>query len=76
MKLKDILELGTYGYNPDCKVDIFDMANFEERLKNEGFHEILLPKDENAAIHPYGFLIEDAILIAMPDEEKEENSSK
>lgn len=63
MKLKDILELGTYGYNPDCKVDIFDMANFEERLKNEGFHEILLPKDENAAIHPYGFLIEDAILM-------------
>ena len=34
MKLKDILELGTYGYNPDCKVDIFDMANFEERLTN------------------------------------------
>lgn len=52
MKLKDILELGTYGYNPDCKVDIFDMANFEKRLKKEGFHEILLPKDENVAIHP------------------------
>lgn len=76
MKLKDILELGTYGYNPDCKVDIFDMANFEKRLKKEGLHEILLPKDENVAIHPYGFLIEDAILLAMPDEEKEENSSK
>ena len=76
MKLKDILELGTYGYNPDWKVDIFDMANFEKRLKKMGFHEILLPKDENAAIHPYGFLIEDAILLAMPDEEKEENSSK
>lgn len=75
MKLKDILELGTYGYNPDCKVDIFDMANFEKRLKKEGFHEILLPKDENAAIHPYAFLIEDAILIAMPDERKEEDKN-
>ncbi len=21
MKLKDILELGTYGYNPECKVE-------------------------------------------------------
>ena len=40
MKLKDILELETYGYNPDCKVEIFDIKNFEERLENEGFHEI------------------------------------
>lgn len=69
MKLRDILEIGTYGYNPDCKVDIFDMANFEERLKNEGFSEVLIPTDEDVDIYPYGFLIEDAILIAMPDEE-------
>lgn len=74
MKLKDILELGTYGYNPDCKVEIFDMKNFEERFENEGFHEILLPFDENATIHPYAFLIEDAILIAMPDEEDDNGS--
>lgn len=69
MKLKDILELGTYGYNPDCKVETFDMKNFHECLENEGFHKILLPSDENATIHPYGFLIEDAILIAMTEEE-------
>lgn len=74
MKLKDILELGTYGYNPDCKVEIFDMKSFEERFENEGFHEILLPSDENATIHPYAFLIEDAILIAMPDEEDDNGS--
>jgi hypothetical protein len=74
MKLKDILELGTYGYNPNYKGEIFDMKNFEERLKNEGFHEILLPSDENTTIHPYGFLIEDAILIAMVDEEDDDGS--
>lgn len=45
------------------------MKNFEKRLENEGFHVILLPSDKNTTIHPYGFLIEDAILIAMVDEE-------
>ena len=68
MKLKDILELGTYGFNPECKVEIFDMDNFEERLENEGFDEILSPSDENGHIYPYAFLIEDSILIVMPDE--------
>ncbi len=48
MKLKDILELGTYGFNPDCKVEIFNMDNFEERLENEGFDEILIPQNEDA----------------------------
>ncbi|HFR3227648.1 TPA: hypothetical protein ACHU8D_002226 [Streptococcus suis] len=72
MKLKDILELGTYGYNPDCKVEIFDMKNFEERLENEGFHEILIPADEEAEIYPYAFLIEDAVLIAMADKREDE----
>lgn len=52
MKLKDILELGTYGYNPDCKVEIFEMGKFEERLENKGFHEILMPTDEDAEIYP------------------------
>ena len=37
MKLKDILELGTYGFNPECKVEIFNMDNFEEHLENEAF---------------------------------------
>lgn len=71
--LKDILELGTYGYNPDCKVEIFDMEKFEERLESEGFHEILMPADEDAKIYPYAFLIEDAVLIAMADEKEDEN---
>lgn len=35
---------------------------------------ILLPSDENTTIHPYGFLIEDAILIAMVDEEDDDGS--
>ncbi len=73
MKLRDILELGTYGYNPDCKVEISDMKFFEERLENEGFHEILMPADEDAEIYPYAFLIEDAVLIAMADEKEDEN---
>lgn len=76
MKLKDILELGTYGYNPECKVEIFDMKNFEERLENESFDEILLPNDEDATIYPYAFLIEDSILIAMADEEGNKNEDQ
>lgn len=50
------------------------MKNFEKRLENEGFHVILLPSDKNTTIHPYGFLIEDAILIAMVDEEDDNGS--
>lgn len=50
MKLKDVLELGTYGYNPDCKVEIFDMEKFEERLENKDFHEVLMPANEDAEI--------------------------
>ena len=56
MKLKDILELGTYGYNPECKVEIFNMDNFEERLENEGFDEVLIPDDEDCSIYSYAFL--------------------
>lgn len=69
MKLKDILELGTYGFNPDCNVEIFNMDNFEERLENEGFDEILIPQNEDAKIYPYAFLIEDSVLIAMTEED-------
>ncbi|VTS25892.1 hypothetical protein [Streptococcus dysgalactiae] len=69
MKLKDILELGTYGYNPECKVEIFNMDNFEERLENEAFDEILIPGDEDCTIYRYAFLIEDSILIAMKEED-------
>ncbi|HEM5203929.1 TPA: hypothetical protein U1340_000261 [Streptococcus suis] len=73
MKLKDILELGTYGFNPDCKVKIFNMDNFEGRLENEGFDEILIPHNEDAKIYPYAFLIEDSILIAMTEEDDNSN---
>ena len=73
MKLKDILELRTYGFNPDCKVEIFNMDNFEERLENEGFDEILIPQNEDAKIYPYAFLIEDSILIAMTEEDDNSN---
>ncbi|HEM3615019.1 TPA: hypothetical protein U1C23_001893 [Streptococcus suis] len=30
MKLKDILELGTYGYNPDRMVENFDIEKFDK----------------------------------------------
>ena len=69
MKLKDILELGTYGFNPECKVEIFNMDNFEERLENEAFDEVLIHDDEDCSIYPYAFLIEDCILIAMKEED-------
>ena len=70
---KGYLELGTYGFNPDCKVEIFNMDNFEERLENEGFDEILIPQNEDAKIYPYAFLIEDSILIAMTEEDDNTN---
>ena len=73
MKLKDILELGTYGFTPDCKVEIFNMNNFEERLENEGFDEILIPETDDVIIYPYAFLIEDSILIAMTEEDDNAN---
>lgn len=57
MKFKDILELGTYGFNPECKVDIFNMDKFEERLENERFDQILIPEKEDAQIYPYAFLL-------------------
>ena len=69
MKLKDILELGTYGYNPECKVEIFNMDNFEEHLENESFDEVLIPDNEDCSIYPYAFLIEDSILIVMKEED-------
>lgn len=73
MKLKDILELGTYGYNPDCMVEIFNMDNFEERLENEGFDEIFIPQNDDVTIYPYAFMIEDSILIAMTEEDDNAN---
>ena len=76
MKLKDILELGTYGFNHDCKIEIFNMDNFEERLENEGFDEILIPQNKDAKIYPYAFLIEDSILIAMTDEMEDMNENQ
>lgn len=44
------------------------MDNFEERLENEGFDEILIPQNEDTKIYPYAFLIVDSILIAMTNE--------
>ena len=73
MKLKDILELRTYGFNPDYKVEIFNIDNFEERLENEGFDEILIPQNDDVTIYPYAFLIEDSILIAMTEEDDNTN---
>ena len=51
------------------------MENLEERLENEDFHEISMPSDEDAAIYPYAFLIEDAILIAKDDEKEQDDES-
>ena len=72
-EIKRYFELGTYGFTPDCKVEIFNMDNFEERLENEGFDEILIPQNEDAKIYPYAFLIEDSILIAMTEEDDNSN---
>lgn len=66
MRLKDILELGTYGYDENSTVEIFDMDNFEEALSNDQFTEILIPtQDEDAEIYPYAFVLNGTTLIAM-----------
>ena len=49
------------------------MDNFEERLENEGFDEILIPQNDDATIYPYAFLIENSILIAMTEEDENTN---
>ena len=49
------------------------MDNFEERLENEGFDEILIPQNDEAKIYPHAFLIEDFILIAMTEEDDNSN---
>lgn len=65
MRLKDILELGTYGLEPESKVEIFDMEEFENAIMHGKFSEIYIPTDEESDIYPYAFLVNDSILIAM-----------
>ena len=49
------------------------MDNFEERLENKGFDEILIPQNEDAKIYPYAFLIEDSIFIAITEQDDNTN---
>ena len=67
MRLKDIFELETYGFNPEDTVEIFDMEGFERAVGDNAFSEVYLPKDADAHIYRYAFLIEDSILIAMAE---------
>lgn len=75
MKLKDILELGTYGFNPNSNVEVYDMEQLESDLEQNKFSEIYVPKENPESetfIYKYGFLIDDAILVAMAvDSEKD-----
>lgn len=65
MRLKDILELGTYDFSPESRVDIFDMENFEKALLDKQFSDVFVPQNEESEIYPYAFLIDDTILVAM-----------
>lgn len=67
MLLKDILELGTSGFDRESKVDIFDIENFEERLQNHHFDSIYVPQgdDDDMELYPYAFLIDDSNVIFM-----------
>lgn len=67
MRLKDILELGTYDLNPEARVEIFDMENFEEAIENNQFSQVYIPNNEDCEIYQYAFLVDDTILIAMED---------
>lgn len=70
MKLKDILELGTYGYDENSTVEIFDMDDFETAIEQDQFTEILIPSEEDAEIYPYAFVLNGTTLIAMKCEEE------
>lgn len=67
MYLKDILELGTYDLNPDARVEIFDMENFEKALENDQISQVYVPNTEGGNIYRYAFLVDGTILIAMAD---------
>lgn len=59
MRLKDILELGSYGLEPESKVEIFDMEEFENAIMHGKFSDIYIPTDEESDIYPYAFLVND-----------------
>lgn len=67
MRLKDFLELGTYDLDPEARVDIFDMENFEEAIKNNKFSQVWIPNNEDCEIYQYSFLVGDTMLIVMED---------
>lgn len=67
MRLKDILELGTYGFDPNSEVTIFEMENLETALEENCFSNIYVPTKEDATIAPYGFVIDGDTLVAMTD---------
>lgn len=68
MKLKDVLELGTYGFDPNSNVEVYDMEQLESDLEQNKFSEIYVPKENPESerfIYKYGFLIGDTTLVAM-----------
>ena len=68
MKLKDILELGTYGFDPNSNVEVYNMEQLESDLEQNKFSEIYIPKENPESetfIYKYGFLIGDTTLVAM-----------
>lgn len=67
MRLKDLLELGTYDLNPEARIELFDMDHFEETLKNNRFSQIYPPTNEECKIYQYAFLVDGSIMIVMED---------
>lgn len=65
MSLRDILELGTYGFNPDSEVTIFQMEDLEETLEENPFSNIYIPNKEDAIIPPYDLVIAGDTLVAI-----------
>ncbi len=76
MKLKDILELDTYGFDPNSNVEIYNMEQLETDLEQNKFSEIYIPKENPESetfIHKYGFLIGDTTLVAMTANSEEDS---
>lgn len=68
MRLKDLFELQTLGFDKNSVVEIYDMRNLQEDLEKDRFESFYIPKKLDQVTISYGFIIDGTTLVAMPDE--------
>ena len=68
MRLKDLFELQTLGFDENSVVEIYDMRNLQEDLEKDRFESFYIPKKLDQVTISYGFIIDGTTLVSMPDE--------